>query len=244
MVREGIGAGDGIRTRDFEFGKLAHNRLCFARSGCRLQPSFKRSKPVTVRADDIALRGLCQHPIDRAHDHSSDARDLGRWVAVVEIHGALRKRAAAIGARHRPQLIKQVRSVSPPLALFRDARRNGGRAAREPGSVLLARSEAVAVRADDVALRRLGEQRLTALEHRPAGRQHKLFFALVAMVEIHLVRLKAPTAIHARNLTKTPEEGRCLRLSPSNSLDLSVPIRCVVGHIEWALIADLGHAPF
>ena len=69
--QRGIGAGGGIRTRDNRLGRPGALPLSYARSGCRFVQSFERSKPVAVRADDIALAAsasirsmLTDHPRD------------------------------------------------------------------------------------------------------------------------------------------------------------------------------------
>src|SRR5438093_2141986 len=102
----GIGAGGGIRTRGILLGGQALFQLSYARSGCPAQSLLKSSKPVAVRADDIALAGLNQHPIRTPADHPGDTADLGRRIPMVEVHGALRDSATAIETRHGSELIQ------------------------------------------------------------------------------------------------------------------------------------------
>jgi hypothetical protein len=53
---------------------------------------------VTVRADDIALRGLGQDACDASPtDQRWHTGDLRQWVAVIEIHRALGKSSATVG---------------------------------------------------------------------------------------------------------------------------------------------------
>jgi hypothetical protein len=44
---------------------------------------------MAVRADDIALPRLDQHPIGVAMDHAGHRSDLGRWITVIERGGKL-----------------------------------------------------------------------------------------------------------------------------------------------------------
>jgi len=78
---------------------------------------------MTVRADDIALGSLGKDPINAGAAHKrSDARDFRRRVPVIEVHRALGESTAAIGTRHRPQLVEDVRVVPPPNAMAFGAR--------------------------------------------------------------------------------------------------------------------------
>lgn len=128
---------------------------------------------MTVRADDIALRGLSQDAFEAGiRDHPRYPVDLLAWVAVVEVHGALGIGSATVGARHRPKLVEDVSVVSPALALLGDARSSGGRRPRgETLPMLAPRTKAMAVGADDVALGDLSQQLRATLEQGPARQE-------------------------------------------------------------------------
>ena len=115
----GIGAGGGIRTRGILLGGQALFQLSYARSGCPAQSLLKSSKPVAVRADDIALAGLNQHPIRTPADHPGDTADLGRRIPMVEVHLMSGELTPAIGAGNLAKLPQECRGrgLSTPDAL-------------------------------------------------------------------------------------------------------------------------------
>jgi hypothetical protein len=76
---------------------------------------------VTVRADDIALVGLSENPLDaRAADHASDALNLRLGIAMIELHGANGKSAPAVETGHVAQLIEEIGVPSPLCSVVLD----------------------------------------------------------------------------------------------------------------------------
>jgi len=76
----------------------------------------------------------------------------------------LGKSAAAIGAWHRPELIEHLSLIAPSRSLTLNPRRCGLDPRRKPLSMSIAAPEAMAIHANDVALSRLREDLLAALE--------------------------------------------------------------------------------
>jgi hypothetical protein len=163
---------------------------------------------------------------------------------VVEIHRALRKHTAAVHARDGSQLIEEIGPVTPPLALVFDPRRNRWCARRQPNAVASPCAKSMAVRTDDVALCRLGEELLAVLQRGSGGAEPELLFARISMVEVHLVRRKSPAAIRAGHLAKLAQERRRGSLASSHSLDLALAVRRVVGDVVGPLVAFAAHGPF
>jgi hypothetical protein len=114
---------------------------------------------------------------------------------VIELHGARRKPTTAVSARDVAQLIEQVGVVAPSRALFGQAWASGPRwiTTGKPITMLAPSSEAVAVRANNVALRDFAKQDIPALQRRL--RQCEALQRRVAMVERHLYGMKAPAAV-------------------------------------------------
>jgi hypothetical protein len=197
---------------------------------------------VAVRADDIALRNLRQHPLEAAIDHPRYQAPLLRRIPVVKVHRALGEAAAAIRAWHRPELVEDIGVISPSIAVLVDARRRGRRPAREPLPMLATTPEPMAIRAHDVALRRLVDQLRAALEHRLSRTQGELLLCWISMVEVHLMWLKAAAAICARHVPQVTQKRRRRILATTHSTDFLLAIRGVVANIELPLIARFGHA--
>ena len=240
----GIGAGGGIRTRGILLGGQALFQLSYARSGCPAQSLLKCSKPVAVRADDIALAGLNQHPIRAPADHPGDTADLGRRIPMVEVHGALRDSATAIETRHGSELIQQVCVVARMRAPLLHPARRVGSARRKPLTVKLPRSEPVAICTDDIALRRFGEQLRTTLQSGSSRQKVERLFPRNAMVEVHLMSGELTPAIGAGNLAKLPQECRGRGLSTPDALDFACPIARVVANVCRPLVTCFGHVLF
>jgi hypothetical protein len=68
------------------------------------------------------------------------------------------------------------------------------------------RADPMAVGADDVALRGLGEERRHRPQHRAARTEPKAFARPVPMVEVHLVRSELEPAVDTRSLPTFPQE--------------------------------------
>src|SRR5690349_8139206 len=89
---------------------------------------------------------------------------------MVEVHCRRRKAGAAVRARAVPQAVEETGLPPPPSALAVQASR-GTEGTDRPRGVLALRSNAMTVRADDVALRDLLEDRARRTQHRASGCQ-------------------------------------------------------------------------
>jgi hypothetical protein len=161
---------------------------------------------------------------------------------MVEVHAALRKGLSAIAAWHRSELVKEICVAPPPLSLGR--RSSAGRqfALSESVAMLPPGSNAMTVHADDVAFRHLGEQRFATLQCNPRGADGEGLGERLAVVEVHLMGLKAPAAVTTGDVSQLAQEvHRCL-LAPSNPIDFLLPVGRVVGLVGGALVALLGHS--
>ena len=93
-----VGAGDGVRTRDIDLGRVALFQLSYSRM---FGTTEKGPGPVTVRTNDIALCRLGQDPGQTCPtDESRNPRLLGRGMAVIEVHGTRRIASTTILAWH------------------------------------------------------------------------------------------------------------------------------------------------
>ena len=101
----------------------------------------------------------------------------------------------------------------------------------------------VTVRADDIAFRDLFEQALSRREQRLGPRNAEGLCRGVAMIEIHLVRLERPAAIHARHPAQLPQELERRALPPQHAIDLSFAITTVVIDVVGTLTRPYMHAP-
>jgi hypothetical protein len=96
--------------------------------------------------------------------------------------------------------------------------------------------QAMAVCADDVAFRRLGEDLLTVLQCRAAGAEREGLLSRIAMIEVHLVRRKSAPAVVAGHVSQLSQEcGRRVLPTP-DALDLLLAICRVVPDICRALV--------
>jgi hypothetical protein len=100
---------------------------------------------------------------------------------------------------------------------------------RKPGS------DAVTVRANDVALLDLGDEPHPRHQHRPTIRDLKVLLSRVAVVEIHLVRFENRTAVGTWHTPKVAQERQGCSLSSADPGDLGIAIPRVVGHVRGAL---------
>jgi hypothetical protein len=109
---------------------------------------------VAVRADDIALLSLGKEPMaSRAANEPRDSGDFCRRVAMIKVHRAGRKPAAAVGAWDGAQGVEQPSMHPPSIAPFDEVLR--GPATNPLGKSLLVADPGpnpVAVRANNVAL--------------------------------------------------------------------------------------------
>lgn len=217
------------------------NQLSYARSGCLLLASFERSKPVAVRADDIALGGLGQHPLDAAEDHPSDGSDLGGGISMIKIHRALRKSTTAVGTGHRSELIEEIGPMPPTDTLTIDPRRDSRRSRCEPFAVTRPTAEAMAVHTYDVALRCFGKDLRTVLERRAAGAECEPLLSRIAVIEVHLMRLKVPAAVKTRNIPKLAQKRGGRLLSAPHPIDFAFAVASVVLDVFRALVPPRRH---
>jgi hypothetical protein len=213
-------------------------QLSYSRSGCRLRSSLKRPKTVAVRTDDIALGCLGQDPIEaEVADHRHHGLDLRRRVAMVELHHAGSKTPAAVGARHRSNLIQDISVVPPPRAVIRSPRSRRPHPIRFPRSMLCVRSAVMAVRADDIAFRDFGEEHAAILERSVAGIDGECLQTRLTMVEIHLRRMEDAAAVSTWDGLQLPQILGRRALTTRNPLDLALAVRGVIGNVERPLVA-------
>ena len=114
----GVGAGDGIRTRDIQLGRLAFIPTELLPLAATIA-QFHGSRPMAVRAHDIALRRLGQNPgVAGAPDHGWNGGSLLRRIPMIEVHRTGRETAATIGAWHVAKPIKHRCLAAPTGALL------------------------------------------------------------------------------------------------------------------------------
>ena len=127
---------------------------------------------------------------------------------MIEIHCALCEATAAVRAWDGAKLIQEVGVVAPMGTAVRGAARNCKRPRSQPLAMLIPSSEAMTIRANDIALRYLSQQLISVLEQRAALEELKRLHTRIAVVEVHLVTCKSTTAIRARDLAQRPQERR------------------------------------
>jgi len=161
---------------------------------------------MAVRADNIALGCLSQHSIRAAIDHPRHRTELGRWIAVIEVHCALGKPDAAVSTWDRTQLIQEIRVIAPMRAPICEPRRRRRRTRGEPLTVARASPQPMTICADDIALCRLDQELLAILQRRSARAQPELLGRGIAMIEVHLMAGEAAATVGTRNVPKLPQE--------------------------------------
>ena len=128
---------------------------------------------MAVRAHDIALGSLGEdllHP--GSPNHPSNTDPLVAPFAMVEIHRAGRKPSATVGARHLPEGVEHLSVLGPATSpLFEAIRRLSGLPGSKPLLVLSSRPDSMTDRADNVALRNLGEEAGVRAAERCRARQ-------------------------------------------------------------------------
>jgi hypothetical protein len=154
---------------------------------------------MTVRTDDIALSHLSEDSRrPRVADHPSDEVSLRRRIPVIELHDVGCVSLATVVAWHIAQSIQQFSLRPRPLAHVLDASRF---AAARPSPVVFAplspRSHGVTVRAHDIAFRNFSGQHVAVLEQRLVGEQRERLYPRIAVIEVHHVRGKRPSAVGA-----------------------------------------------
>lgn len=123
---------------------------------------------------------------------------------MVEIHGGWRKASGAVSARLVAEAVQHAGLAAPARALANEAWRGTGRGGWARGVPPL-RSDAMTVRADDVALRDFAEDRVCRTQHRASGCQPEGLEVGFAVIEVHLVRSEDPTAVRTRPGPDLPE---------------------------------------
>jgi hypothetical protein len=108
----------------------------------------------------------------------------------------------------------------------------------------LPRTQSVAVRTDDVALRCLGQDLAPALEGGSPGAEGEALLSWISMVEVHLVTGEPAAAIGTGHFAELAEKRSGRYLARPDAIDFLLTIRRVVGDIRRALARSRAHAPF
>jgi hypothetical protein len=155
---------------------------------------------------------------------------------MVKVHRRRRKPSSTIGARPVAKAIQRSRLRPPQLALSLDV---SGRTlwSRWSSGVSPLGSDPMAVGTDDVAFRRLAQERRRGPKHRAARGQPESFRTSIAVIEVHLVRGKRPSAVDARSRSKLPEEFDGAVLTNPHPLELECSIPLVVRNVRRPLPA-------
>lgn len=197
---------------------------------------------MAVRADDIALGGLGKDPGQAGSpDKRGKPRRLRRRISVIKVHRALGESSATVRTWDRPQLIKDICLIAPSEALFFDSRRHGWRPRCKPLPVTASTSQAVAVRADDVALRCLGEDLLATLESGSSRAERECLLGGISVIEVHLVACEPTSAVGARDFPELAQKRGRGFLALPHPLDLGLPIGQVVGDVLGSLVSRTAH---
>ena len=164
---------------------------------------------------------------------------------VVELHDVWRKSVSAVSTWPIAQAEQQLATQGLGLPLGDAARRVADRACRAPMRPSFALqdvgSERVAIRAHDVAFRDLVEH---ALARRQQWLRHlEQLGRGITMIEVHLVRLERPSAVHARNAAQRPEELERRTPPREDAVDLALSISLVVADVVRALGTCARHSP-
>lgn len=115
-----LGAGDRIRTGDIDLGGVAFFRLNYSRTVGKA--TLIRPCSMTIRTYDIAFRGLRENYGACAMDDSGDHEFLLQRIAMIELHDAWQKAAAAVSAGNVSHLIQHLQIGSPTSSLACDVR--------------------------------------------------------------------------------------------------------------------------
>lgn len=173
---------------------------------------------------------------------------------MVEFHRARRIRSPAIEARQLSDALQEIHlllTASPPAVAVPLGWRSRLQDLRclEPvlkvtSRVLRSGTDAMAVAADDVALRDLGGKDGSTLEERPPGRQAERLGSRVTMIEIHDVGRKRPAAVEAWHAPQVAKPLQRCSLAANDPLDLRRPVAPVVADVEQPLArrTSRGHA--
>ena len=100
------------------------------------------------------------------------------------------------------------------------------------------------IRAHDVALGRLREDLLAALQRGSAGTEVEALLAWIPVIEVHLVSGKPTAAVGAGDLAELTEEGGCGGLMSRHALDFAFAVGRVVADVRGSLVPLRAHAPF
>jgi hypothetical protein len=198
---------------------------------------------MAVRAHDIALGDLGQDAsVPCPTDQRRNTGKLRLSIAVIEVHRARLKSAAAVEARDVSQTIEH-RSLSAPrrpllLKAFRGPRVTGC----DSCSVLLPGTQAMAVRTDDVALGNLGKDLRRRRQRRPAGHHIERLGRGIPMIEVHLVWLEAFSTVGARDSTEVAEQLDHAGLADANPLQLGLPVSAVILDVVGSLARASCHS--
>jgi hypothetical protein len=130
---------------------------------------------VAVRTHDIAHGGFGKNPLDAGSaDHPGHADPFVGSFAMIEIHGARRETLATVGASHPPEVVEHPRVQGPAASpLFEAPRSPNSLPVARPLLVLSSGPDSVTDRADDLALRNLGEEAVARASKRRRARQAK-----------------------------------------------------------------------
>ena len=102
----------------------------------------------------------------------------------------------------------------------------------------------MAVGADDVALRDFGHEFCGGHQHRSAGHQVEKLGRRISVIEVHLERFEAPTAVHAWDSAQISEHFDSAGLPDPHSRDLEFAITPVVIDVGCALAPSERHSSF
>jgi len=110
--------------------------------------------------------------------------------------------------------------------------------------VLGGRTDPMAVPADDIALGDLRLENDTVLQIDLSGSQAEGLRLGISMVEVHDMRWKGSSAVHARHATQVPQPSERRPLTLRDARDLRVAIPRVVGDVVRALVPRARHKTF
>ncbi len=165
---------------------------------------------------------------------------------MVEFHRIRWELNSAVQARNFSQLIKEPLVAAPVTPLpFYVRSFPGSLLDSEPRIKKPLGANSMAVRAYDVAFRRLHAQFLLRHQRGTTGHQVEQLRRWIAVVEVHLVWLESAATVGARNVPPFAEHLHSPGLADANSEDLGFAIAPVVRDVRGALVSALGrHRPF
>ena len=94
------------------------------------------------------------------------------------------------------------------------------------------RADSMAVRADDVAFRDLGQERARRPQHRPARSHAEQLDRSFTVVDIHLMGCEATATILAWPAAELAEELQCSSLPAANALQVERAVPAVVVNVR------------